>query len=54
MIYRVVIQPTAFRLLQEISDRRIRQKICDRIDKLKESPELQGKSLLGELDGFYR
>jgi len=53
MIYRVVIQPTAFRLLQEISDRRIRQKISDRIDKLKESPELQGKPLLGELDGFY-
>jgi mRNA interferase RelE/StbE len=53
MIYRIVIQPTAFKLLQEITDRRIRQKICDRIDKLRESPELQGKPLLGELDGFY-
>lgn len=53
MTYRIVIQPTAFKLLQAVSDRRIRQKISDRIDKLKESPELQGKPLLGELDGFY-
>ncbi|MFN7469670.1 MAG: type II toxin-antitoxin system RelE family toxin [Pseudanabaena sp.] len=52
-MYRIVIQPTAFKLLKEISDRRIRQKISDRIDKLKESPEMQGKPLLGELDGFY-
>lgn len=52
-MYRIVIQPTALKLLKEISDRRIRQKISDRIDKLKESPEMQGKPLLGELDGFY-
>ena len=52
-MYRIVIQPTAFKLLQAISDRRIRQKISDRIDKLAESPEIQGKPLLGELDGYY-
>lgn len=52
-MYRIVIQPKALKLLKEISDRRIRQKISDRIDKLKESPEIQGKPLLGELDGFY-
>jgi len=52
-MYCIVIQPTAFKLLKEISDRRIRQKICDRIDKLRESPEIQGKPLLGELDGYY-
>ena len=52
-MYRIVIQPTALKLLKEISDRRIRQKISDRIDKLKESPEVQGKPLLGELDGYY-
>ncbi len=52
-MYRVVIQPTALKLLKEISDRRIRQKISDRIDKLKESPEIQGKPLLGELEGYY-
>jgi mRNA interferase RelE/StbE len=52
-MYRIVIQPIAINLLREISDRRIRQKISDRIDKLKESPEMQGKPLLGELDGYY-
>jgi mRNA interferase RelE/StbE len=52
-MYRIVIQPTAFKLLQAISDRRIRQKISDCIDKLAESPEIQGKPLLGELDGYY-
>ncbi|OYQ67203.1 plasmid stabilization protein [Pseudanabaena sp. SR411] len=52
-MYRIVIQPTAFKLLQAINDRRIRQKISDRIDKLAESPEIQGKPLLGELDGYY-
>jgi len=52
-MYRIVIQPKALRLLKEISDRRIRQKISDRIDKLQESPEMQGKPLIGELDGYY-
>ena len=52
-MYQIVIQPTALKLLQEVSDRRIRQKISERIDKLKESPELQGKPLLGGLDGYY-
>ena len=46
-MYRIVIQPTAFKLLLAINDRRIRQKISDRIDKLAESPEIQGKPLLG-------
>ena len=53
MIYRIIIQPTALKLLKEIKDRRIRQKIVDRIEKLKDSPEMQGKQLLGELDGYY-
>lgn len=53
MTYRIIIQPTALKLLKEINDRRIRQKISDRIDKLTESPEMQGKPLLGELDGYY-
>ena len=39
-MYRIVIQPTALKLLKEISDRRIRHKISDRIDKLQESPEM--------------
>jgi mRNA interferase RelE/StbE len=37
-MYRIIIQPTAFKLLKEIGDRRIRQKkISDRIEKPKES-----------------
>jgi mRNA interferase RelE/StbE len=52
-MYRIVIQPTAIKLLKAISDRRIRQKISDRIDRLKESPEMQGKPLAGDLDGYY-
>ena len=52
-MYRIIIQPTAFKLLKEIGDRRIRQKISDRIDKLQESPEIHGKPLLGELNGYY-
>ena len=52
-MYRIVIQPTAIKFLKAISDRRIRQKISDRIDKLKESPEMQGKPLSGDLDGYY-
>lgn len=53
MMYRIIIQPTALKLLKELNDCRIRQKISDRIDKLTESPEMQGKPLLGELDGYY-
>jgi mRNA interferase RelE/StbE len=53
MIYRIVIQPTAIKLLKGIKDQRIRQKISKRIDKLKESPEMQGKALLGELEGYF-
>ncbi len=53
MSYRIIIQPTALKLLKEVTDRRIRQKITDRIEKLKDSPEMQGKPLLGELEGYY-
>lgn len=52
MRYRIIIQPTAMKMLAEISDRRIQEKIRDRIDALKEDPEKQGKPLLGELTGY--
>jgi mRNA interferase RelE/StbE len=48
-MYRTIIQPTAFKLLKEIADRRIRQKISDRIEKPKESPQIQRKPLRNEL-----
>jgi len=50
--YRIVLTPTALRLLEAISDRRIREQIRDRIDGLAHEPEQQGKPLKGELSGF--
>jgi mRNA interferase RelE/StbE len=50
--WQILLTPTALKLLAEISDRRIREKIGAVIDRLAEDPEKQGKALLGELSGF--
>jgi mRNA interferase RelE/StbE len=50
--WQVLLTPTALKLLSDISDRRIREKIGAVIDRLIEDPEKQGKALLGELAGF--
>lgn len=52
MEYRIVIQPSAAKMLADISDRRIQEKISERIDALRKEPEKQGKPLLGELSGY--
>ncbi|HAS55518.1 MAG: plasmid stabilization protein [Nitrospirae bacterium GWC2_57_13] len=52
MTYKIVMAPTALKLLKEITDRRVRDLIVKRIDDLKEDPEKQGKPLLGELSGY--
>lgn len=52
MTYRIIIQPVAFQALADISDRRIQEKIRDRIDGLAREPEKQGKPLTGELLGY--
>ena len=52
MSWSIVLTPTALKLLSDISDRRIREKIGTVIDRLAEEPEKQGKALLGELSGF--
>ena len=52
MIWRIVIIPTALRMLSDISDRRIREKIVSVINRLTQEPEKQGKALLGELSGL--
>ena len=52
MTYRIVVTPTALRLLGTISDRRIREQISQRIDGLAHDPEKQGKPLGGELATF--
>ena len=49
MTYRIVLTPTALKLLETIPDRRIQEKIRDRIDGLAHDPERQGKPLKGEL-----
>ena len=51
MTYRIVISPSALKMLQAVRDRRIRNQIRDRIDGLGEEPEQQGKPLVGELAG---
>jgi len=50
--WQILLTPTALKLLSDISDRRIREKIGSAIERLAEDPEKQGKALLGELAGF--
>ncbi|MBI4597359.1 MAG: type II toxin-antitoxin system RelE/ParE family toxin [Candidatus Omnitrophica bacterium] len=52
MTYRILLTSTAARLLEAITDRRIREQIRQRIDGLAHEPELQGKPLRDELAGF--
>ncbi|MBI3668105.1 MAG: type II toxin-antitoxin system RelE/ParE family toxin [Acidobacteria bacterium] len=52
MTYRVVIEPAALKMLANITDRRVQEKIRDRIDGLAQEPEKQGKPLTGELTGY--
>ncbi|MEK7351459.1 MAG: type II toxin-antitoxin system RelE/ParE family toxin [Nitrospirota bacterium] len=51
MRWQVGLTPHARVMLEAIQDRRIREKIRDRIDGLAEEPEKQGKPLTGELTG---
>ncbi len=50
--YHVIIQPTAMKMLETISDRRVQKAIRDRIDNLATEPEKQGKPLTEELVGY--
>ncbi len=52
MTYSIVIAPTALKMLATTSDRRVREKIRDRIDGLAKDPEKQGRPLTGELTGY--
>ncbi|MEI6205631.1 MAG: type II toxin-antitoxin system RelE/ParE family toxin [Desulfuromonadales bacterium] len=52
MTWKILLTPTALKLLTGISDRRIREKIGAVIDRLTEDPDKQGRALLGELSGF--
>jgi len=50
--YKIIVSPTALKMLKEISDRRIQTKIGRLIDGLSRDPEQKGKPLWNELSGF--
>jgi mRNA interferase RelE/StbE len=52
VIWAIALTPTAQRMLEPITDRRVRRKVRERIDGLAHDPEQQGKPLLGELAGY--
>ncbi|OGR89857.1 MAG: plasmid stabilization protein [Elusimicrobia bacterium RIFCSPHIGHO2_02_FULL_57_9] len=52
MTWNIRLTPTAQDMLAAITDRRIREKIAQRIDGLAHYPEKQGKPLSGELAGY--
>ena len=52
MEFLIVLTSEVMRMLEGISDRRIRSQIIRRIDQLKEDPDKQGKALTGSLSGY--
>jgi mRNA interferase RelE/StbE len=52
MKYAVSLAEEALAMLIEIQDRRVRRKIYDRIEKLEEDPDKQGKVLWDDLAGY--
>lgn len=52
MNFQVLLTEAALAMLEEIEDRRVRAKVFERIRKLGEDPEKQGKPLVEELAGF--
>ena len=52
MIYPVGLTDGARKALSAITDRRIREKLEQRIEGLSEEPEMQGKPLGEELEGY--
>lgn len=52
MTYSIRIAPAALKMLKGVSDRRIRSKLVETIDRLTEEPDKQGKPLRGELSGY--
>ena len=52
MKWQIIILPVAEKLLAEIRDRRVRESIARRIDRLEYEPDKQGKPMRDELIGF--
>lgn len=51
-MWKILITPRAKKMISGIQDRRVQEKIRDRIDSLAKDPEKQGKELTGDLSGF--
>jgi mRNA interferase RelE/StbE len=52
MQYRIEVTPLAIELLSKIKDKREKQGLKKRIEKLTSEPEKQGKALSGKLRGY--
>ena len=52
MTYEIFLAPAARKMLESVTDRRVRQTIQDRIDGLANEPDKQGKPLTGELQSY--
>jgi mRNA interferase RelE/StbE len=50
--YRILITDTCLRLIEKVPDKKIQRSILDRIQKLSDEPEKQGKKLVKDLAGF--
>jgi mRNA interferase RelE/StbE len=50
--YRILITDTCLRLIEKIPNKKIQRSILDRIQKLSDEPEKQGKKLVKDLAGF--
>jgi len=51
--YRILITDTCLRLIEKIPNKKIQRSILDRIQKLSDEPEKQGKKLVKDLAGFH-
>ena len=52
MKYQILITATCLNLIKRIRDKKIQRAIMDRIRKLSDEPEKQGKNLVKDLSGF--
>ena len=52
MKYKILITDTCFILIRRIRDKKIQRTILDRIQKLSDEPEKQGKKLVKDLSEF--
>lgn len=52
MKYRIFITDTCLALIKKIGDKKIQRTILERIQKLSDEPNKQGKTLVKDLSGF--